>query len=108
MLPTSINRNTSCEGETIEQKVRRIVNNKEPIKDATALIYTERKDGVVAAYDIRTDIMEIAVEKMEAVQQAKVAERKKRIDDLGKEAKEGMDKEAGGQSTDATGGETTK
>lgn len=40
--------NASREGETIEEKVNRIVNNKEPIKDGAPLVYTERKDGVSA------------------------------------------------------------
>ena len=31
------------EGETIETKVNRIVNNGEPIKDGAPIIYTERK-----------------------------------------------------------------
>ena len=44
------------EGETIETKVNRIVNNGEPIKDGAPIIYTERKDGVLPEYDIRTAI----------------------------------------------------
>ena len=35
------------EGETIEQKVNRIVNNNEPITDGAPIIFTERKDGVL-------------------------------------------------------------
>ena len=42
-------------GESIEDKVRRIENNKEPITDGAPLVYTERKDGVQEAYDVRTD-----------------------------------------------------
>lgn len=67
--------NETYEGETIEAKVRRIVNNKEKITDGAPLIYTERKDGIQAAYDIRTDRFEIAVEAMEKVQQTKTAKR---------------------------------
>ena len=44
----------SYEGETIEQKVERIVNNNEPITDSAPQIFTERKDGVQAAYNVRT------------------------------------------------------
>ena len=33
--------------ESLEHKVKRILNNKEPIKDGAPLIYTERKDGVL-------------------------------------------------------------
>ena len=43
---TGLNVNTSVEGETIETKINRIVNNKEPIKDGAPLIYTERKEGI--------------------------------------------------------------
>ena len=42
------------EGEPIEVKVRRLLTAKEPIKDGAPLIFTERKDGVNAAYNIRT------------------------------------------------------
>ena len=40
------------EEEYIEEKVRRITENKEPIKDGAPIIYTERKDGVNPAYNI--------------------------------------------------------
>lgn len=55
------------EGETIETKVERIVNNKEPIKDGAPSIFTERKEGVIAAYNIRTDRFEVAAEAMDKV-----------------------------------------
>ena len=62
-------------GETIEQKIERIVNNGEPIKDGAPIIYTERKDGVLPEYDIRTDRFEIAVEAMDKVSKAQIAKR---------------------------------
>ena len=34
------------EGETIETKCKRILVNKEPIKDGAPLIYTDRKEGI--------------------------------------------------------------
>ena len=55
------------EGEYIEEKVRRITENGEPIEDGAPIIYTERKDGVNPAYDIRTDRWEIAQDAMEQV-----------------------------------------
>lgn len=55
------------EGEYIEEKVRRITENGEPIEDGAPIIYTERKDGVNPAYDIRTDRWEIAQNAMEQV-----------------------------------------
>ena len=47
--------NQSYEGESIESKVERIVTNNEPISDGAPLIYTDRKEGVLPQYDIRTD-----------------------------------------------------
>lgn len=73
---------TSCEvveGETIEQKIERIVSNKEPIKDGSPEIFTERKDGVIAAYNIRTDRWEIAAEAMDAVSRSIQAKREERM-----------------------------
>lgn len=61
------------EGESIEEKVRRIVENKEPIKDGAPLIYTEKKDGVIPAYDVRTDRFDLAIMAMDAVNKAKIA-----------------------------------
>ena len=55
------------EGEPIELKIERIVSNKEPISDGAPSIFTERKDGVVAAYNIRTDRFEVAAEAMDKV-----------------------------------------
>ena len=40
---TTIEANEGYEGETIEEKVARIVNNNEPITDGAPLIYTDRK-----------------------------------------------------------------
>lgn len=75
---TTIKRNTSYIGETIEQKVRRIVNNKEPITDGAPLIYTDRKEGVQAQYDIRTDRFEIAIDAMDKVTKTHQARRANR------------------------------
>lgn len=52
------------EGETIEEKVRRIVDNNEPISDGAPMIYTPKEDGVWASCNIRTDRWEIAQEAM--------------------------------------------
>lgn len=73
--PTTIRTNESMQGETIEQKVRRITDNKEPIKDGAPEIFTERSEGVKSAYNIRTDRWEIAVDAMDAVNKSIVAKR---------------------------------
>lgn len=72
---TSIEVNNSTEGEWIEQKIERVVNNGEPIEDGAPIIYTERKEGVIPAYNIRTDTREIAVEAMDLAQKQKIARR---------------------------------
>lgn len=87
---TTISRNTSYEGERIEQKIQRIVNNKEPIKDGAPIVYTERKEGVLPQYDIRTDRFEIAIDAMDKVAASHKAKRENAI---AERAKEGMTKE---------------
>jgi len=72
---TTLKVNNSVEGETIEQKIRRIVENNEPISDTAPIIYTERKDGVLPAYDIRTDRFDIAIEAMDKVTKTTIAKR---------------------------------
>lgn len=78
MAKTDIQLDRSYQGETIEAKVRRIVNNKEPIKDGAPLIYTERRDGVQPSYNIRTDRFEVAIDAMQGVSKAHLAKREER------------------------------
>lgn len=78
MQPTSIKNNDSYQGETIEMKIQRFINNKEPLGDEAPLIYTERSEGIQAAYNIRTDRWEVAVDAMEKVSQSKLATRAQR------------------------------
>lgn len=63
-------------GESIENKVRRITENNEPITDGAPIIYTNRDDGVLPAYNIRTDRWDIAQAAMDAVNQANLAKSK--------------------------------
>ena len=64
------------EGETIEEKVRRIVQNNEPISDGAPIIFTEKKDGVRPEFDIRTDKWLIALNAMDAVNRERIAKSK--------------------------------
>ena len=60
----------SCEtyeGETIEQKIERVIHGDEPIEDGAPEIFTEKADGVIAAYNIRTDRWEVAADAMHLV-----------------------------------------
>lgn len=70
--------NTAYEGETLEKKIRRIENNKEPISDGAPITYTERKDGVKPEYDIRTDRFEIAIDATDKIQKSYQARREER------------------------------
>ena len=90
---TDLNINTSVEGETIEIKVERITVNREPITDGAPLIYTERKDGVLAGYDIRTDRFEVAIEAMDKVSKSNQAKReeKGKVIDITKENDNGVE-----------------
>ncbi len=72
----------SYQGESIEGKVRRILSNKEPIKDGAPLIYTERKDGVQPSYNIRTDRFEVAVDAMDRVTRSHLAKRAGKVVDI--------------------------
>jgi len=80
-IDTTIN---NMDGETIEQKVTRLVQNKEPIKDGSPIIYTDRKEGVNPAYHVRTDRWEIAIDALDRLTKSKQAKR----DDLYKKDKE--------------------
>lgn len=64
------------DGESIESKVQRITENNEPITDGAPIIYTNREDGVLPAYNIRTDRWDIAQQAMDAVNQANLAKSK--------------------------------
>lgn len=63
------------EGESIENKVNRILINKEPITDGAPLIYTKRQDGVLPGYNIRTDRFDVAIEAMDKVSKSKLTKR---------------------------------
>ena len=67
------------EGETIEEKVRRIVNNNEPITDGAPIIFTEKKDGVLPEYNIRTDRWDIALDAMNKMEMARKARKETEV-----------------------------
>ncbi len=72
---TTIKINTSVEGETLEEKIQRVVHAGEPIEDGAPIIFTEKDKGVVAGYNIRTDRWEVAAEAMDKVHKQKSATR---------------------------------
>lgn len=64
---TTIKRNSSVEGETIEKKIRRIMMQGEAIEDGAPLIFVEEKDGVPHETNIRTDRFDLAVEALDSL-----------------------------------------
>lgn len=74
--------NNSVEGENIETVVLRITTTKEPIGESAEIIYTERKDGVLPQYDIRTDRFDVALDAMERYSGAKRAKRLQTMEDV--------------------------
>lgn len=78
---TSLNVNQSVEGETIEDKCRRIENNKEPITDGAPIIWTPRDEGVKPEYNIRTDRFEIAIDAMDTAAKSNLAKRQQFYDE---------------------------
>ena len=74
--PTFIGSVEPFEGESIEQKVAKLIENNEPITDGAPIIFTEKKDGVLPQYDIRTDKWNIAQSAMDLANASKIAKSK--------------------------------
>lgn len=70
--------NNSVEGEPIEIKIERMMNGKEPMKEGTPLLFTERKEGVRASTNIRTDRWLVAVEGADKIAKSYQARREER------------------------------
>lgn len=72
-------------GETIEQKMERVVHSGEGVTEGAPRIYTERKDGVNPAYDIRTDRWEVATDAMDSVAKSYKAKRESQYKEITKD-----------------------
>lgn len=83
------------EGERLEEKLARVIETGEPISDGAPLIFTPKDNGVIAAYNIRTDRWEIAQSAMEEAYKADIAKSKK-YQKLSPEAETGENIEASG------------
>lgn len=70
---TSINVNDSYEAESLERKIERMISNKEDMDHSVPLTYTEKKNGVLPEYNIRTDKWEIATDAMDQIARVKAA-----------------------------------
>lgn len=96
---TSLKLNQSTIGESLETKIERMISNKEPIKDGAPIIYTERKEGVRASTNIRTDRFEIAIEGTDKIAKSYKARREERA--KGPEKKDGEPESIQGKSEDS-------
>lgn len=84
---TTITVREAVEGETIEQKVERIVENKEPIKDGSPTYYTERSEGVLDEYNPRADKWDIAIDAMDKVHKNNLTKRQEAMQRLKNDGK---------------------
>lgn len=75
---TTIATNFLEQGESIEEKMRRVTQSNEPIENVAPMLYTERKDGVLPETDIRTDRFEVAQEAMGKVEKSITAKREEK------------------------------
>lgn len=88
------------EGENILTKVRRILDENEPLTDGAPLIYTPKEDGVKPEYDIRTDKWQIAINAMDRVNAYKLSDYTKngKNPELKEKAEEKAENSKGGTS----------
>lgn len=68
------------EGELLMTKIKRILDENEPLTDGAPLIYTPKDKGVIPEYNIRTDKWEIAMEAMDRVSEYKLSEYMKKTE----------------------------
>lgn len=92
----NIIRNTSFEGEAIEKQIARLVEGETLEVKGKTPIYTEKKDGVLADTNIRSDKFEMAMEAIDYVNKTQIA----RSNEY--RVAEGM-KDSTGESTGSTG-----
>ena len=72
---TTMNVDQSYEAESIETKIKRLLNNGESLGTEVKPVYTMRKDGVLPQYDIRADRWDIALDAMTTASKTNTAKR---------------------------------
>lgn len=72
----------TIEGEIIEKKIQRIMDEKIPIDESAPIIYTERKNGINPAHDVRTDRFDLALEAMEIETKNRIAANEENFKDV--------------------------
>lgn len=63
------------EAVMLEKKIEAMIANEEPIIGTAELIYTKKRDGVLPAYDPRTDRFDNAIEAINNITMAAMAKR---------------------------------
>ena len=61
------------EGQSIEDRCKKLVETGEPIKDTSPLIYTPKEKGVMPQYDVRADKWGITQNAMDRVSKERIA-----------------------------------
>lgn len=91
-------------GELLISKLSRAMNSGEPIEGGAQLASTERKDGVLPQYNIKTDRFEIALETFDKIAATHTAQRSNYINpkDISNDSgDEGGDNNPGTTSNDS-------
>lgn len=78
---STIRCNNSYEAKPLERVLEEVTTMNQPIEMDAPLIYTERKDGVRAQYDIRTDRFEIGADAMNKIATELQNRRNKKVED---------------------------
>lgn len=97
-----IKRNTSYEAESIEQMLRKAKEGESIELGGKELLYTEKKDGVLPATNIRTDKWEIAQDALDTVERTRAVKEQEYI----KKAKEAEEAKKAIEKNTAPGGPT--
>ncbi len=107
MKRTSVKTKMHEYGKTIEQKVELMVNNGEPLDGGdNELIYTEKADGVLPAYNPRADRFDIAIETVDKINKSNIA-KKANKEKKAKEAEKAKMEVIKNESTDVNKTNTT-
>lgn len=73
MYKTQLHRVPTEQGESIEEMLRRLTANKEPIPNNVPPIYTPKSDGVIGDYDIRADRFDVAIQARDIQSRTEIA-----------------------------------
>lgn len=106
---TSIHQDNTYTAEPLIYKLRRMTETNEPIKAETTIVYTEKAQGVMPAYDIRADKFDIAMEAQDKYQASLEARGEGRGDDVMRqenETKKGRYEGIGEKKAEPSGGLT--